>query len=397
MWKLISSYISSSVATWIVAFLMPLFVLEITKSAMMVSITYAISFLPFILITPFAGVIGDKFNRKKLMIILDVVSIVLVFIISQSTFSRDNLIILLCLIFLVSSIGACHHPIFQSMVNTVVMPEKIKNFNSYTSTADNIISFAAPAAIGILIAVLSIRQLMYIVLIGYVLSLSCLIFIHYKTNYLTSNIQNKSIFNLLKEGFVYVYNNQIIRYTCILFFIVNFGIRIVYTNLIYHFNVDFNANSTMISYLFAVMGVGAVIGSLTAPKIIGCAHDISIILLATFLIGIMSLLLSFSNTGVSSAIIWGISSAVQSVIVVTFFTLRQKMVPSEIIGRVVGVTRLVAFASIPLSAITGGFIMEYANNFKVISIFSAVVVIGAAIIFFGIFSRLIKSETQLIN
>ena len=395
MKKLLISYIFSSTSTWSVAFLMPLIMLNITNSALMVSITYAVSILPFIVITPFAGVISDSYDRKKLIMMLELLSIIIVLAISQVSFNKSisSMILFLVLTFLASSIGASHHPIFQSMINSVISQDKIKEFISYSSVCDNLVSFIAPAIIGFMMMFLSINSIMIIIIVGYLASLVFLFFVKYIDDYISAISKAKAI-DSLKEGFIYVYNNKIIFHICILFFAVNFGIRIIYTNLIYHFDNDFSASNTFIGYFFAFIGVGSVVGSLVAPKIIGKAQDITIILLATIFTGVFSLMMCIAFSSISSVIIWTISSAIQSIIIVTFFTLRQKIVPNEIIGRVVGVTRLVAYLSIPLSAITGGLIMKYINNFYLISLIGGAIIFFTGVLYYKPLTKLITAKNK---
>ncbi len=96
-----------------------------------------------------------------------------------------------------------------------------------------------------------------------------------------------------------------------------------------------------------------------------------------------------ANTSISTAVIWAISSAAQSIIIVTFFTFRQKTVPSEIIGRVVGITRLIAYLSIPLAAIISGIVMKYTNSFSLVSSIGALIIIFVG---FGYFNYFVRSQ-----
>lgn len=64
--KLNASYFSTTLGYWISLFFIPLLILKTTKSALLVSISYALGILPDIIFIPIAGAIADKFNKKHL-------------------------------------------------------------------------------------------------------------------------------------------------------------------------------------------------------------------------------------------------------------------------------------------------------------------------------------------
>ncbi len=70
---LIAFFISES-GSWLYKLALPLIVLEITGSPSSMVISYAIVFLPFLLVSIFGGVIADRFNRRTVLIVGDFIS-----------------------------------------------------------------------------------------------------------------------------------------------------------------------------------------------------------------------------------------------------------------------------------------------------------------------------------
>lgn len=64
--------------------------------------------------------------------------------------------------------------------------------------------------------------------------------------------------------------------------------------------------------------------------------------------------------------ILGIVSFLGTINVITYFTLRQSTVPQNLLGRVVAVTRMVSFASIPIGAWFGGYILK--DGFSMVTV-----------------------------
>ncbi|BAO91586.1 hypothetical protein [Caballeronia cordobensis] len=67
MFKLTASYIISSVCSWTIGFLVPLYIYSATKSATWTSLAYIAALAPYILVTPFAGVWSDRYRKKHFL------------------------------------------------------------------------------------------------------------------------------------------------------------------------------------------------------------------------------------------------------------------------------------------------------------------------------------------
>ncbi len=66
------------------------------------------------------------------------------------------------------------------------------------------------------------------------------------------------------------------------------------------------------------------------------------------------------------------------IFIVTFFTLRQQLIPEDMLGRVIVLTRLLAFGPLPLAPLIGGALLGATGHFWPVIVISATVQIGAA-------------------
>lgn len=64
----------SSLGSIIYSFAIGLYVLDSTGSGMKFAMTLLISFLPSMFITPFAGVLADRFDKKKIVVNMDLLN-----------------------------------------------------------------------------------------------------------------------------------------------------------------------------------------------------------------------------------------------------------------------------------------------------------------------------------
>ena len=67
----------SNLGSTIYSFAIGLYVLNITGSGMQFAMTLIVSLIPAIILTPFAGVLADKFDKKKIVVRMDLLNGVL--------------------------------------------------------------------------------------------------------------------------------------------------------------------------------------------------------------------------------------------------------------------------------------------------------------------------------
>ncbi|MCD9134097.1 hypothetical protein, partial [Escherichia coli] len=101
----------------------------------------------------------------------------------------------------------------------------------------------------------------------------------------------------------------------------------------------------------------------------------------TLFTALFSFLLLLTNNALMVAIVWALSSFVQSVIVVTFFTYRQKITETYILGRVVSVTRLISYLAIPFATIISGWFIDHTLSVDMIYFTSGLVILLSFIFF----------------
>ena len=146
--------------------------------------------------------------------------------------------------------------------------------------------------------------------------------------------------------------------------------------------------TTTIGIVFAIVGFGAVLGSFITPYIMDRLHPGKVITFATILGGAGTFALLVVRDPILVGVVWGLASGCSSIVIVTYFTLRQRAVPREILGRAIAITRLISFSSIPVAAVIGGFLLEeFQNMFLIIVLCASVrVIVGICAYFTPLFS-----------
>ncbi|WP_186646619.1 MFS transporter [Fluviispira vulneris] len=383
---LFSGYSISLGANWIYRIALPLYILKQTNSAISMSITFAITFLPYLIFTPFGGAIADAFDKRKILIIGDLLTFIFsLAITSYIFFDINNLYLFFILVFLISSIPPIYHPALQSFIPNIVKTEKLASANALISSSDNIVNAMGPILCGLLITIIDLEKLIMISCIIYLAAFILVLCIKTnKINTINNNFSIKQTFLNISEGFKYTIQSRVIFGCSILFLFINFSVNLIMSNLIYILKSNFNATSLEIGISFSIMGVMGALGAYIAKIIIGKIYYGKTILISAFLMSVIFISISLINTKllIVFSLLWGSIMLFNSIIVVNFFTMRQRIIPILYLGRVIATTRLISFTSIPFASILGGYLIQKNFSFQNLAIISAVFLITSSLLGF---------------
>ena len=170
------------------------------------------SYLPQFLISFFAGVWADRYNRKKLIVLADeviTIATLIMFLVMPMISSDFVLLSALLVISIVRSIGAgVQTPAVNAVIPHLVPAEYLMKYNGINATIQSIVQFIAPAVAGTVLSIGTYRSTLFIdiltALIGIGL-LSCVLLPKQEV----SN-ENISVFSEIKAGIHYSFSDKMI-------------------------------------------------------------------------------------------------------------------------------------------------------------------------------------------
>ena len=354
---LLTAFFTSEAGSWLYKLALPLLILEITGSPSSMAISYGIVFLPFLLVSVFGGVIADRYNRRTVLIVGDLIAAAITFFFVFFVSISSNITAIYVLVFLVALAPPLYHPCFQSFIPDIVHDDLLPKANSLISSAENTIVVLAPVIGGLTIALVGVRNAILIDGASFLVS-GVLIFLIKKKGKITGFAKNSTVLADIKEGFQISWAHPVLKFGALLFIGTNFAIHIFSANLMFYLNQQMGASESKIGLVFGIVGFLSICGSLIAPYFISRFQSGKIIAGATALGGLISYGLLFISDPLLVGVIWGGSMACSSIVIVTYFTLRQRVISKEILGRAIATTRLISFSSIPIAALCGSFLVD---------------------------------------
>ncbi len=354
---LLGAYCVSSAGDWIFKFSIPLYLYALKGSAQSIAIGYALTFLPFLIWSIPGGVLGDRINKKRLLIMLDFAAAGLCFMLYWVMSNSVNLTMIYLLIFLIASLGTVYHSTFQGSLPLVFERSELPGVNAKIMSVDSIFSTLGPI-FGVSVALyLGYEYAILINAVSFLLSALSIAIVRFAPTIPT----HAPIRAMIKEGLTETFNNDFVRFGATLFLFTNFALHLYLSIFIFYLKDTLAISDVQVGLVYAVAGLFSIFGSFAGKKLVQApsAKPHHVISLSVILSGVATLPIALTDNWIIVTLFWSAICFLGAMNVVVFFTERQKRVPTEVLSRVVAISRLVAYASIPVGALCGGWLAGY--------------------------------------
>jgi MFS family permease len=144
---------TSLVGTWMQSTAQSWLVLTLTHSATKIGFVVALQTLPVLLLGPYGGVIADRVDKRRLMIVLQTVMGLQAVVLAVLSLLHVVTFLDVCILAMVLGFNNCfENPSRQAFVLEMVGPQDLRNAVSLNSTMNNVARAVGPAVAGVLIA-----------------------------------------------------------------------------------------------------------------------------------------------------------------------------------------------------------------------------------------------------
>ena len=334
----------------------PLLALSLTQDPRLIAGVSFATALPWLVLTLPAGVYIDRFNRKHLMITVNVIRTVLYSIIAFSAWHGSLTIWSFMLILL--GVGSCE-VIFdmsaQAFLPAIVPPELLEKANGRLYTAEVIANsfvglplgaWAFVAAVGIPFGANAASFALAAVLVS-TIQLP-------PKDLPTTPLQRQSFRADLVEGITWLWANKLIRTLAIMLGITNMATMFGDAIFVKYAADELGVTGRGYGFLLSLMAIGSIVGGFVGDRI-AQRLGAPVAMIASFgVFSTVGLIYYFMPHIWSVAIavsVMGLAGTTWNIVTVS---LRQRIIPPELFGRVNSVYRLIGTGSISLGALIGG-------------------------------------------
>ena len=316
---------------------------------------------PSFLFSPLGGVVSDRYNRYRVMLITQTASLIQAVLLTVLVlFFQYTVWEILSLSILLGIINAFDVPARQSMVNEMIdNKDDLPNAIALNSSMVNLARLIGPAISGIVLEKLGAGTCFLINAFSFTAVIISLLLMNLPK--FIPQQHSKKIINEFKEGLKYLRQTPSIGFIILMLACVSLLVLPFITLLPIYAKVIFNGNAATFGYLNSAIGLGAVGGAFFLASI-KTGTDLKKILFINLLIfGAGLILFSHINNlpiALFFAMIAGFGMMSQTTVSNTII---QTSVSKEMRGRVISYYAMAFFGMQPIGGLLIGTVSHYAG------------------------------------
>ena len=384
-----------SATLWMDVIARSVLVLELTDSAVWLSVVLAARTAPILVFGLIAGAVADRMNRRRVLLVTQAVTWAThIFLGVAVTTGFVELWHVVATAVVSGTAMAFNQPVRQSLIPMVVPKESVLNAVALNSTSVSFMRIGGSSVAGILLAVMDSGGL-YLVNAGiyaFVMATTVLMRLEGGTS-MPKRKQKGSLFGDLGEGFTYLGQNRalaLIVSLSMILFVFGFPYQQIFVPLLATRTLDMGDSG--VGFLTSAIGVGAVIGSLVVASKDSFARPatqmvLNLIVFAAALIAVAVL------DGIihARAVQVGLTMALLAIagsMTVTYMSFTNSLLlahsDQEMHGRVMSLLSLDR-GLIPIGAIMAGLLASWLGVLPALLVMGIIVLVlsGLALLFLG--------------
>jgi MFS transporter, DHA3 family, macrolide efflux protein len=354
--------IISVLASGMSQFALTIWMYQQTGSATALGLMQVFYITPFLVISPIAGVMVDRYNRKLMMMVSDLTAglgtVMVLVLQSQGKLEYWMLYIVSALIGLG---GAFQWPAYSAAITTMVPKEQYGRVNGLMTLMEAGPGVVAPLLAGVLLPIVGLTGILTFDVITFVLAVGALLIVYVPQPPKTVEGQKESG-NFFKEalyGFTYIFARPSLLGLQLVFLFGNLFSGIGYTVLAPMVLSRTANNASALGVVMTAGAVGAVVGGIGMSVWGGFKRRVHGVLGGWIMSGIGFALLGLGQTLPVWVIMAAFASLVGPLVNASNQSIWMAKVAPDVQGRVFSARRLIAWSTQPVSPIIGGVLADF--------------------------------------
>lgn len=335
---------------------------EKTESATALGLMQVFFITPFLIISPIAGVMVDRHNRKMMMMVSDLMAGIATILILVFQYFGILEFWHMYVASIIYGLGnAFQWPAYSAAISTMVPKEQYGRANGMMSLVEAGPGVVAPLLAGMLLPIFGLTGLLFFDVATFILAIGALSIVHVPQPQRTQEgDQSKgSIWKEASYGFKYIFARPSLLGLQLTFFIGNLFSGISFTLLAPMVLARTANDSVLLGSVLTAGAVGGLIGGIAMSAWGGFKRRVHGVLVGWMISGVGMAILGL----VGGLPIWIIGMIVSSIVIPLVNgsnqAIWQSKVAPDLQGRVFSARRLIAWFTNPISPIIAGTLADF--------------------------------------
>jgi DHA3 family macrolide efflux protein-like MFS transporter len=334
-----------------------------TGSAVALGLMQTAFTVPFLLLSPFAGVWVDRYNRKMMMMVSDLTAITATIGILVLNLTGNLQIWHLYAASVINGLGNTFQwPAYSATISTMLPKEKYNRANGMMSLVESGPGVLAPLLAGMLLPFIHLIGILFLDVATFFIAIITLLLVHIPQPARTQagEAGRGSLFREAAFGFQYIFARKGLLGLLLFFISLNIAAGMSFPILAPFILTRTGNNSSIFGAVESAMAIGAVLGGLIVSLWGGFKRQMKNIFLGEFLTGLV--IMSLFGMG-RSLPAWAAAAIIGCIFPV--FTnsasqaIWQAKVAPDLQGRVFSARRMIAWITGPITPVIAGALADY--------------------------------------
>ena len=350
----------SNVGTWMQRVAQDWLVLVLSgNSGTALGITTGLQFLPILLLSPFAGAIADRFPKKRLLQLAQLMMAapaVVLGILAVTGVAQQWHVYVIAFIFGIAT--AFEAPVRQAFVSELVSPEDLSNAVGLNSASFNAGRIIGPGLAGLMIAAFGsgVQATGVVILLNAVSYGAVLLALSAIRGDLPDDDERPERRGMIVDGLRYVRSRpDLVLILGVMFFLGTFGLNFQLTSALMATEV-YDKGAGEYGILGSTMAIGSIVGALLSAR--RERPTLRLMLFSAVAFGTMEIIIAVMPTYWTFVVLTPLIGITALTTITSANTIIQLSVPAELRGRVMALYLMVFMGGTPIGSPLIGWIGE---------------------------------------
>lgn len=356
----LSSQAISLLGSSLVQFAITSYITVQTQSGVYATVGILCAILPMFLLSPFAGVWADKYNRRLLIIGADAGIALCTLVVAIIFLMGHGSIGLLFAALIVRSLGsAIQSPCIGALLPDIVPEEQLTRVNGINGSIQSLFSLGAPVLGALLLSIAPLGAIFFVDIITAIIAIIIM-----STAFIIPEKEkikeaSANYFAEMKQGMKYILKTRFLVeffiFCAVYFVLMAPAAFLTQVQVVRNYGNDY----WHLSVIEVAFSVGMLIGGVVITVWGGLKNKVYTMVIAASMMGVCTLALGIRMPFVPYVIFMGLFGAAMPFLNTPAMTILQKNVEPEYMGRVFGIMTMINTGMMPLGMVIFGPMADF--------------------------------------
>lgn len=377
----------SNIGNSITDFALPLLIYQLTGSELGLGLAFAIRMVPYLLFGLPIGAWVDRLDRKKLMVVSDLLNAALLLPIPILGLAGVLPVwLIFAFLFVSSSLAIVFETGQFAAVYSLVDGDDLVRANGRLRAGYQITSVIGAPIVGLLIWLgARLEAVVLLDAVTFLVSALALMAVGRSFNPPAEDEPTPvaSILSDIGEGLRFVIGNPLMRATLTMSAVINLTTTVVPATIIAFGTERLGASEFQLSMLTAAGALGAVALAISAAPLRQRFSFLTVTLVAIVAAGALLVGVALSTSFWVALPFWGLAFGMTILFNICLTSLWQQITPPRMMGRMMASAQVLSWSVIPVGAFGGSLIARQTGHLEIVYLFAGLSMIVVAAVFFS--------------